>query len=115
MNIDNLPESPASITLSVKSPNGYDVLFTLRNTNLDAMITDLLESEARLLKLGYLPKGGATQTAIKKTDFDSSVPCDQCQSPTKVIEGVAKSTGRPYKMRVCDKSKNPNCKWKSFL
>lgn len=118
MNNSTHSEAPASVTLSVKSPKGFDVLFTLRNDDFDAMIISMLKAEAVLFRLGYTAKGsfGSNATPEKPAEtiaWDMAILCDQCKSPTRVISGISKKTNKPYKMRVCQKNKQ-GCEFVTF-
>lgn len=112
-------EAPASVTLSVKSPKGFDILFTLRNTNFVDMLADLQNAEAKLFDLGYVAKGGFAQTSAPAQTpkpeivWDYAILCDACKSPTTIISGVSKKTGKPYKMRKCMKNKQ-GCEFITF-
>ena len=116
MNNSTHSEAPASVTLSVKSPKGFDVLFTLRNDDFDTMIYSMQKAESKLAELGYTPKGSfnaTPETPAETVVWDHAIACDQCKSPTRVISGVSKKTGKPYKMRICQKNKQ-GCEFVTF-
>lgn len=116
MNNSTHSEAPASVTLSVKSPKGFDVLFTLRNDNFEDMVADMQKAEEKLAQLGYTPKVSFNATPEKPAEtvaWDHAITCDECKSPTRVISGISKKTGKPYKMRICEK-KGKGCDWVSF-
>lgn len=55
-NPNELQEAPASATLSVVTPKGYNTLFTLREMTGEALLTKITALEAKLEVLGYKPQ-----------------------------------------------------------
>ena len=53
---NGLPEAPASVTLSVVTPKGYNALFTLRENTGKSLLIKITGLEFDLEKLGYKPQ-----------------------------------------------------------
>ncbi len=56
MSTNDLPEAPASITLSVTTTKGYPALLTLRETTGTVLLEKVTLLEAKLEALGYKPQ-----------------------------------------------------------
>lgn len=110
--VNQIGEAPASATLSVVTPKGYNTLFTLREMSGTALLEKIAKLEETLDKLGYKPQvkqsfGGAKKEVeyvegkkcpvcngrlVKKTKKDGA-PYHKCEFG-KYIDGVA--SGCPF-------------------
>ena len=85
MALEKLPEAKASVTYSIKSPKGFDLLFTMRSMDEGELLSLMEETEEFLVKEGYTAKGG-TKPVEKSTDKE----CPKCGSPLVEIEAKGK-------------------------
>ena len=97
----DLPEAPASITLSVVTPSGFPSLLTLREMTGTALLAKVVSLEKKITELGYKPQikpvYGAKET--KPIEY-ASYPCPTCGS--KVTKGSTKD-GKHFE--VCETRK----------
>lgn len=74
---NELPEAPASVTLSVVTPKGYPALFTLRESTGLELLTKIEGLEKKLEEIGYKPQ--ALRTFPKKeVEYVEGVKCPKC-------------------------------------
>lgn len=88
---NQLPEAPASATVKFKSKNGFEYLFTLRETT----GTELL-NKLELLENDLLGRGA---TPIAQNSFSKPAPVTKpCPvHPSEMMkEHVSKKSGKPY-------------------
>ncbi len=100
--ITSLNEAPASVTYSLTSPGGFNILFTVRDTSGTELLGKMLKIEDRLQELGYKPqeRKPAGSFAKKEVIYVEGEVCPKCGAP--VIERT-KQDGRKY--HVCSTSK----------
>jgi hypothetical protein len=89
-----LPEAPASVTLSVVTPKGYNALFTLREvTGLD-LLKKIEGLEVKLEELGYKPQVRSAGFPKKEQVFVDG-KCPKCDG--RLIEKVSKAGKKFHK------------------
>ena len=89
---DNFPEAPASATLSVVTPKGYNTLFTLRETTGEALLVKITALEKKLEDLGYKPQ--LKQTFGKKeVEYVEGRVCPLCNG--RLVKKISKN-GKPF-------------------
>lgn len=97
-----LYEAPASVTLSVVTPKGYNALFTLRERTGKELLEKIGLLEVKLEELGYKPQ---VKQAFQKKEqkYVEGVKCPKCGG--RLIEKLTKA-GKPY--HKCENGKwNP--------
>ena len=111
-----LPEAPASVTLSVVTPKGYNALFTLRETTGSELLEKIGFLEVKLEELGYKPQMRQT-FGKKELEYVEGKSCPLCKG--KLVKKRTKA-GKPY--HKCENGKwNPTtqtaegCKFVDWL
>lgn len=104
MSTQELPEAPASITLSVVTTDGFPALLTLRETNGTALLKKVTLLEADLKQRGYKPQEKGANSFRKPVEYVEGVRCPQ-DGARLVIK--KKQDGSPFWQ--CE-----NKKWDSF-
>jgi hypothetical protein len=85
-------EAPASATLSVVTPKGYNTLFTLREMSGMVLLDKIASVEKELEARGYKPQ--VKQTFGKKElDYVEGKKCPKCQG--RLVKKVS-SVGKPF-------------------
>ena len=102
--VNSIGEAPASATLSVVTPKGYNTLFTLREMSGTKLLEKITLLEGTLEKLGYKPQ---VKTAFGKKEVEyvqlngSPMVCPMCKvGKVKIIHA---KDGKTY--YGCDQSK----------
>lgn len=112
---NNYTEAPASITLTLKTPKGFEALYTVRDTDAASLLNRMANLEVHIVNSGYTPYTrypAKNDTTVAKKEFPAGPACDSCKSPTNIVEGFSKKNNKPYKMIKCS---NPVCKWVVWL
>lgn len=91
-------EAPRSATVKVKSANGFNWLFTMRETTGQELITDIESFEKVVLAKGWMPVeersfGGSNASFNKPPKVTK--PCLIPGHP-ELVEKLSKKTGKPY-------------------
>lgn len=86
-------EAPASATLSVVTPKGYNTLFTLREMSGSVLLTKITALEAKLEELGYRPQVKQSFGQKKEVKYIEGKVCPL--DGGKLVEKVTKA-GKPY-------------------
>lgn len=60
-NVQNLPESPASVTARVVTNKGFHILFTVRDLTVSGLMNKLEQFQAQALNKGWKPETKTTQ------------------------------------------------------
>ena len=101
--MDKLPEAPASVTYSVMSPQGFPVLFTVRDVTGLELIKKMDGIEKTLLEKGYKPQEkksyGGSKPAIPVEYADYSCPvCGKrvVKAKTKIGREMEKCETQKY-------------------
>jgi len=103
---DELNEAPASVTLSVITPTGYNALFTVRDTQVSELIKKIATVEESFEKLGYKPQPAKTGFAPKQKDYVEGRVCPK--DGGKLVNKVSKA-GKKY--IACENGRyDPNTK-----
>jgi hypothetical protein len=98
-------ESPTSVTYSLTTPNGFNILFTIRDEKVSELILKMEMLEPSLVQKGYKPqvrgysKPYTTYTASTSTntgEFKDS-KCPLCGGPI----AIGKTSGKPYCQQKC--------------
>jgi hypothetical protein len=99
-----LPEAPASVTYSVTTPHGFDILFTLRDTTGLGLLDKMESVENYLLNHEYKPQIKRSFGAPKKEqEFVEGKVCPK--DGGRLVKKVTKA-GKPY--HKCENGKwNP--------
>jgi hypothetical protein len=90
---NEIGEAPASATLSVVTPKGYNTLFTLREMTGHALLEKITALEAKLETLGYKPQVKAVFGAKKEVEYVEGKKCPKCGG--RLIKKVS-SVGKPF-------------------
>lgn len=53
---NGLPEAPASVTYTIQSKEGFNALFTVRDTSGTSLLEKMIIIETKLTNLGYIPQ-----------------------------------------------------------
>lgn len=75
-----LPEAPASATVKIKSPNGYEWLFTIRDEKASVLSFKMKAMEENWIKAGFtpLPQGNAYKKEAKPVNYIEGRLCPKC-------------------------------------
>ena len=73
-------EAPASATLSVVTPKGYNTLFTLREMSGEVLLAKITALENKLETLGYKPQLRAVFGAKKEIEYVTGKLCPSAAS-----------------------------------
>jgi len=110
-----LPEAPASATVKIKSPNGYEWLYTVRDTKAGELITKMSFLERVFQSEGWTPLTQGYQKTSQKQpkpeNLDPNAPI--CSIHNRKMDwktGVSKTSGKPYAFWSCS-IKNPDGSW----
>jgi UDP-N-acetylmuramyl tripeptide synthase len=102
----DFPEAPASVTYSITSEGGFNILFTVRAEAGLELLDTMTAIEAKLLKLKYKPQiknvfGQKKEIEFVKTPDGADMLCPQCKiGHVKIIHA---KDGKTY--YGCDQSK----------
>lgn len=107
---DQLPESPASVTAKVVTPNGFQLLFTLRDTTGSSLFAKYEEFEKAALAKGWKPQGQSEKLWNKSSGFSTQASlkngsslgqvkgvgttCAKCGAPALKKSGIRKDNSR---------------------
>jgi hypothetical protein len=106
MDVQELNEAPASATLSVITPSGYNTLFTVRDTQVSELVKKIETLEGIFERMGYKPQPTRTFGGQKEKDYVQGRVCPK--DGGKLVNKVSK-TGK--KFISCDNGKyNPTTK-----
>jgi ssDNA-binding Zn-finger/Zn-ribbon topoisomerase 1 len=97
-------EAPASATLSVVTPKGYNTLFTLREMSGEMLLKKISALESKLETLGYKPQVKSSGFPKKEVEYVPGKSCPKCGGRLILKK---KSDGTPF--HQCE-----NKKWNSF-
>lgn len=98
-----LPEAPASATLSVVTPRGYNTLFTLRETSGLTLLDKIESLEKELERREYKPQVKQAFGVKKELDYVEGKTCPK--DGGRLVKKVTKA-GKPY--HKCENGKwNP--------
>jgi hypothetical protein len=100
----DLQEAPASATLSIVTPKGYNTLFTLRDMTGESLLTKITALEAKLEALGYKPQVRPV-FGKKEVEYVEGRTCPKCQG--RLVKKTKKNGGMFYQ---CE-----NKKWDAML
>lgn len=85
-----LPEAPASATVKIKSPNGFEYLFTMRDEKASTLMFKMKAMEDKWKGLGYEP-------LAQNTSFKRETPTKRCTiHNVDMREKTSKTTGKKY-------------------
>lgn len=102
-NENNLNEAPASATLSVVTPKGFNTLFTIRDMSVNELIKKIGIVEEKLDELGYKPQVRQTFGAKKEVEYVEGKICPL--DGGRLVKKVTKA-GKPF--HKCENNKwNP--------
>jgi len=90
---DEIPEAAGSVTYSLIDPNGYPLLYTVRETSGTEMLDAMSKISDRLKDEGYKPQEKGYPRKTKKPVEYADYPCPNCKS--KVKKGETKD-GKPF-------------------
>lgn len=76
---NGLPEAPASATVKIKSPNGFEYLFTMRDEKASNLLYKMQAMEKHLIEKGYT---ALAQNAYGKPQVPTK-PCPKHNVPMK--------------------------------
>lgn len=86
-------ESPASVTYSITSRDGFNALFTLREETGEKLLSKMAVVESKLLALLYKPQIKQTFGAKKEVEYVEGKKCPKCGG--RLIKKVS-SIGKPF-------------------
>jgi hypothetical protein len=87
---DIMPEAIASVTYTLETPNGYNILFTVRGDSGATLLEAMKQTiEPALVKEGYKPqiKSFGTPKVAKPIEY-SDKPCPTCGK--RLVKGMTK-------------------------
>lgn len=87
-------EAPASATLSVVTPKGYNTLFTLREMSGTTLLTKITSLENKLEKLGYKPQVKQTFGQKKEIEYVEGKACPKCKG--RMVKKVSSKTNKEF-------------------
>lgn len=93
-----LPESPTSASVKIKSANGFEYIFTMRDEHASTLMFKINAMETKWLELGWTP---VAQNAYKENKPASSAPAaitKPCPThPEEMLkEKISKKSGKKY-------------------
>lgn len=79
-----IPEAVASVTYSIETPNGFNILFTIRDTT-EANLFERMEAiEEFIVNAGYTPQGRSLKSGKpEQKSEESDEVCPKCGAPLK--------------------------------
>lgn len=89
---NNLNEAPASATVKIKSKNGFEYLFTLREMNGTTLLDKMEKLEITLSSKGYVP---SVQT-FSKFPPKAEVPTKPCPTHSGAIMKEKERNGQKF-------------------
>jgi hypothetical protein len=105
---DNIPEAVSSVTYSLESPDGFNILFTVRGTSGAELLTAMRTTiEPELKSQGYKAQVRNTFGPKPKKEY-VTVPnqkCPLCSQPMIYSEVKDKMTGQPKMIVKCSTGK----------
>ena len=94
--MNNLPESPTSVTYSVTSPKGFNALVTIRDAEFKELATKMTFVEEWFEKNGYKPQ----VKGFAKKEVEYVGTCPKCSG--RLVKKVSKA-GKTY--HACENGK----------
>jgi hypothetical protein len=91
--INEIGEAPASATLSVVTPKGYNTLFTVRDMSGLELLKKMTAIEAELEKRGYKPQVKLAFGQKKEVEYVQGKVCPKCGG--RLIAKIS-SIGKPF-------------------
>ena len=82
---NNLNEAPASATLSVITPKGFNTLFTIRDMSVNELIKKITIVEEKISELGYKPQIKPVFGAKKEVSYVEGKLCPVDGGKLKII------------------------------
>lgn len=86
-----LPEAPASASVKIKSANGFEYIFTIRDEKASVLMFKIAAMEKKWLSLGWQPlaqQQGFQRKEAKPVEYVQGKQCPQCGK--RLIKGVSK-------------------------
>lgn len=76
------PEAPASATVKIKSPNGFEWLFTIRDEKASTLSFKMKAMEENWMKSGFTPlaQNNGFKRENKPVEFVEGRVCPECQN-----------------------------------
>lgn len=91
---NNLNEAPASASTKIKSPNGFEWIFTVRDEKASVLSFKMKAMEENWLKYGFSPViQGFGKKVEKAKEFVEGEGCELCGA--RLVAGTTK-TGKQY-------------------
>jgi len=103
-----LPEAPASVTYTIQSQDGFNILFTIRDKTGVGLLEKMGYIEKELLQQGYNPQaprqygGGYAKKEVELADY-------QCPTCGKSVKKGKTKQGKAFEA-CTNKSYNPQTK-----
>lgn len=104
----DLPEAPASATVKIKTPLGFNWLFTVREKDVASLIHKMKFMEEAFNQANWSPENGftkngaASNTASNQPHNTAETPiCKYHGKPMTWKTGVSKKTNKPYAFWSC--------------
>ena len=95
----DLPEAPASVTYDVTSPNGFNVLFTVRDMTGMELLAKMTTIEKKFLEQGFKPHDRSFQKKQEQPKVYADHVCPTCGAKVLIVD-TAKG-----KMEKCETQK----------
>lgn len=91
----NLNEAPASASVKIKSKNGFEYIFTLRDEKASNLMFKIAAMEEKWMGLGWIPV--AQNSGFKSNPQASQVPTKMCMvHQVEMKQKISKTSGKPY-------------------
>lgn len=108
--IDNLPEAAASATVKVKTPKGFEWLFTMRDNAVSDLVKKIKTIEKVFETEGWQSGSITTRKQLTLPLNKMDQTCDICGAPAGCRSGTSKKTGNPWKAVFCSVDES-HTKW----
>lgn len=93
--INNLNEAPTSATVKVRSKQGFEWLFTMRDDTVNDLVLKIEKMEVEFTKRGWTPlaQNSGFSRQPKQVDYVEGKACPTCEK--RLVYGVTK-TGKKF-------------------
>lgn len=93
---NQLPEAPASATVKIKSPNGFEWLFTIRDEHASTLVFKMNSMEDNWIKFGWTPlaQNSYQKPTVKPVEYIEGRMCNLCGK--RLIKGQSKDGSKKF-------------------
>jgi len=76
--LGDMPEAKSSVSYSLTSKDGFGLIFTIRSSDEQELLKNMVAIEAKLIKMGYKPEVKRSYGGSKPKEIVQGIKCPTC-------------------------------------